>query len=252
MAFAGWNELHQRGILDEPPTESNRVPGQYFEVNAACSGLVVALAHLYTHASYYHGKLVDLIATEGGYRKTLPPLEEDDGETGSLQRTLFTDGAAGIRGRYGIDFTIVKKPLIKLFCDAEKTLCIPMAPASPPSFTLEIPPPNGIFQRMKGNPVFKWTNRELPAAIRETIKGTNAKKVILHQANGRIIEMQQRLFPHLDFPNHIKDTGNTSSASILFALSEEIKRGTISKGEEVGLIGFGGGLMIAGAVVKFG
>ncbi|MAL80900.1 MAG: hypothetical protein CL412_00265 [Acidimicrobiaceae bacterium] len=50
----------------------------------------------------------------------------------------------------------------------------------------------------------------------------------------------------------IDHTGNTSSASIPMALCEALEAGRVAPGDHVLLVGFGGGMTAASAVLKWG
>ena len=45
--------------------------------------------------------------------------------------------------------------------------------------------------------------------------------------------------------------GNTSAASIPIAMNEMIEKGMIKPGQRLLLVGFGGGLTMAGAMLKY-
>ncbi len=50
---------------------------------------------------------------------------------------------------------------------------------------------------------------------------------------------------------NIHETANTSSASIPIALDEMIRAGRLTRGQKVGVAGFGAGLVYAGAVFSY-
>ena len=78
--------------------------------------------------------------------------------------------------------------------------------------------------------------------------------IVPHQANLRIIDAAcQRLkFPMERCSQTVAWMGNTSSASIPYALSHELDLGNIQQGDHVLLCGFGAGMTWASAVVRWG
>ncbi len=74
-----------------------------------------------------------------------------------------------------------------------------------------------------------------------------------HSANMRIIEAicKQVGFPVEKTLESLSKYGNTSSASIPLALHEGIRAGKVKKGDKIMMLGFGGGLTYAGAVVEW-
>jgi len=78
--------------------------------------------------------------------------------------------------------------------------------------------------------------------------------VVPHQANIRIVSAAcERLGIPMDRAAMvIKDTGNTSSASIPLALFDAADKGRLADGDLVLLVGFGAGMTAASAVLKWG
>ena len=105
------------------------------------------------------------------------------------------------------------------------------------------------FLKMDGRTVFKWAVRMIPQIVQETLDqaGITLDQVDLfipHQANTRIISAaaeamgldQGKVFINLD------RYGNTSAASIPVAIVEALEQGRIKSGDNVLMVGFGGGL----------
>lgn len=111
------------------------------------------------------------------------------------------------------------------------------------------------YVKMKGNEIFKFVNREIPAFLRGFCEksGVDPSDIdcwIFHQANLRIIEdIAKRL--KVDMGKVFVDVdkyGNTSSASVLIALDEALTSGKIQKGQKVLMSSFGAG-MTYGAIL---
>ena len=78
--------------------------------------------------------------------------------------------------------------------------------------------------------------------------------MVPHQANIRIIESA---CAKLGIPMEkasvvLHRTGNTSSASIPLALVDAIEKGRLHQGDLVLLVGFGAGMTVASAVLRWG
>lgn len=91
------------------------------------------------------------------------------------------------------------------------------------------------------------------AASSNGIKVADAKWIIPHQANLRIL---QQMAKRLNLPLEkvyltIEKYGNISSATIPIALDESLRTGSIRKGDYVILTGFGGGLTWASSLIKW-
>jgi len=78
--------------------------------------------------------------------------------------------------------------------------------------------------------------------------------IVPHQANIRIITAAcERLGVDMERAAvTIDHTGNTSSASIPIALTEALEAGRIADGDNILLVGFGGGMTAASAVLRWG
>lgn len=114
------------------------------------------------------------------------------------------------------------------------------------------------FIKMAGNDVFKFAVRIMQDASVECIESANLEiqdidYLIPHQANIRIIEASaKRLKLSMDkvYVN-LDKYGNMSAASIPVALDEAYREGKIKKGDNIVLVGFGGGLTWGASVVRW-
>jgi 3-oxoacyl-[acyl-carrier-protein] synthase-3 len=77
--------------------------------------------------------------------------------------------------------------------------------------------------------------------------------IVPHQANARIIKAAAKRLgvPEEKFYMNIEEYANTSSASIPIALHEMNRKGLLSKGDLVMLVGFGSGLTSGGIVLRW-
>ncbi|MCX7749777.1 MAG: ketoacyl-ACP synthase III [Clostridia bacterium] len=111
---------------------------------------------------------------------------------------------------------------------------------------------------MDGGEVFKFAVRIMEHATVKVLEDTkitldDLKIIFPHQANIRIIDgaakrlgvSQEKVF------TNVHKYGNISSASIPVGLDEADKAGSLKKGDNIVLVGFGGGLTWGAAVIKW-
>ena len=112
--------------------------------------------------------------------------------------------------------------------------------------------------QMAGNDVYKFAVRimgesSLKAIEMASLESKDINCFIPHQANIRIIEASaKRLKLGMDkvYVN-LDKYGNMSAASIPVALDEAFRKGKIKKGDNVVLVGFGGGLTWGASVINW-
>ncbi|MGW1541408.1 beta-ketoacyl-ACP synthase III [Streptomyces sp. NPDC002309] len=109
----------------------------------------------------------------------------------------------------------------------------------------------------EGQSVYRWATTRLPPLARQACERAgytpaDLAAVVLHQANLRIIEPLAEKLGAVNavVARDVRESGNTSAASIPLALSKLVEQGAISTGDPVLLFGFGGNLSYAGQVVR--
>src|SRR5258706_3398117 len=117
----------------------------------------------------------------------------------------------------------------------------------------------GGFIQMEGKEVFRRAVRIMVDSATKSLThaGLTADDITLvipHQANIRII---QAACDRLGIPieravSVLERTGNTSSASVPLALADALDSGRVSEGDLLLLVGFGGGMTAASAVLRWG
>ncbi len=221
-----------------------------FDVNAACSGFLNALA------------VADSFIRTGMVRNTLVVGSD------ALSRLLnwkdratcilFGDGAGAVvvgashDGAHGILST-------RLRTDGSyvKTLYVPAGGSLKPA-SLESVRKNEHTITMNGKEVFKVAVRSMEEISREALDeaGVGVDEVSLiipHQANLRIITaLAERLsVPMSKVMVNLDRYGNTSAASVPVALDEARREGRIRHGDIVLLNAFGAGFAWGAAVIRF-
>ena len=111
---------------------------------------------------------------------------------------------------------------------------------------------------MNGREIFKFAVQIMPKcinAVLEEAKMTveDIDYIVPHQANYRITESvaQKMEIPIEKFYMNLDQRGNTSSATIPIALDEMNRKGMLKKGENIILVGFGGGLTWGSVLINW-
>lgn len=112
--------------------------------------------------------------------------------------------------------------------------------------------------RQQGRDVYRWVLENIPASIdrilaRAGVELSDIDWFIPHSANMRMIEaLCKRIgFPRERTLTSLEYYGNTSAVSIPLALIPAVREGIVKPGDRILLIGFGGGLVSAGAVLTW-
>ena len=220
-----------------------------FDLSAACSGFIYALAVAKSMIQAGMYKNILVIAAESVSRL----LNMKDRNTA----ILFGDGAAAavlkeVEEGYGIISSFLGTEGV-----LDETLRITAGGTLHP-VTHEAIDNGDVYLRMNGQEVFKFAVKALPKATNEALALANITTedlamVIPHQANYRIIESAaKRLKLPLDkFYINLDKYGNTSAASVGLALGEALAEGKIKKGDLLALTGFGAGLTYGSVILKW-
>lgn len=223
------------------PAVSNRIQNELgascgaFDLNAACSGFTygVSLAHSQIAAGMERVLVIGV--------DTLSRFTDWDDRSTAI---LFGDGAGAV----------VLEPAIR---DDRGVLSTYMG--SEGRFADLLICDFGDYIKMDGKEVFRQAVRVMVSASQRVLADagldtSDVAAVIPHQANFRIIESAMK---RLDIPLEkaatvLETTGNTSSASIPLAMDEAVSKGAINDGDVVLLVGFGAGMSVAAALLRWG
>jgi len=221
-----------------------------FDVNAACSGFLNALA--VTDSFVRTGKIRNALVVGSDVLSRV--LNWHDRTT----CVLFGDGAGAIvvgassDGNRGILST-------RLRTDGSyaKTLYVPAGGSLKPA-SIETIENKQHTITMNGKEVFKIAVRAMEEISREVLEEANVSidevsLVIPHQANRRIINaLAERLKVPLEkVVVNVDKYGNTSAASVPVALDEAWRQGRIAAGDTVLLNSFGAGFAWGAALIRF-
>jgi 3-oxoacyl-[acyl-carrier-protein] synthase-3 len=205
-----------------------------FDVNAACSGFVYGLVT--SHGLIAMGaRKVLLIGTDSLSRIT----DWEDRNTA----VLFGDGSGAVV------LEAVEGPgqLLAWDLDADGSLGRLL--------WADV----GGYINMEGKEVFRRAVRIMVDSATKSLDhagltADDISLVIPHQANIRIISAAcERLGIDVSKAVTVLDrTGNTSSASVPLALADALDTGRVKEGDLLLLVGFGGGMTAASAVLRWG
>jgi len=213
-----------------------------FDVNAACSGFIYALA---TACQFLAAGTYDNVLVVGSevYSRI---LDWQDRNT----CVLFGDGAGAV--------------VIQASDSLPGALSFVLGNDGSKAGIIYTPGPCGLndgryFLTMKGPETFKFAINIMCQATKEVVAAAHLELsdidlIIPHQANTRIIKSAARLLgiPLDRFFINVDRYGNTSAASIPIALCEAVEDGRIKDGDNVVLVGFGGGLSWAAMAIQWG
>ena len=221
-----------------------------FDVNAACSGFLNALA--VANSFIQTGMVRNALVVGSDALSRL--LNWQDRNT----CVLFGDGAgAVVLGAASDGDRGVLSTRLRTDGSYVKTLYVPAGGSLKPA-NIESVDRNEHTITMNGKEVFKVAVRSLEEISREALEeaGVSVDQVSLvipHQANHRIIiALAERLgVPMEKVVVNLEKYGNTSAASVPVALDEARRQGRIRAGDVVLLNAFGAGFAWGAAVIRF-
>ena len=221
-----------------------------FDVNAACSGFLNALAVSDSFIKTGAARTVLVIGSDALSRL----LNWEDRTT----CILFGDGAGAVvlgaseNGNRGI-----LSARLRTDGSYVKTLYVPAGGSRKPANAETVRNKEHTIT-MNGKEVFKVAVRSMEEISRQALDDAGVtieelSLVIPHQANRRIIvALAERLGVPLDkVVVNLEEYGNTSAASVPVALDEARRQGRIRSGDLVLLNAFGAGFAWGAAVIRF-
>jgi 3-oxoacyl-[acyl-carrier-protein] synthase-3 len=222
-----------------------------FDLNAACSGFMYSLtvAKQFIQTGFNGYKNILVIGCEGLSKVT----DYDDRAT----CILFGDGAgAMVIGKVEEGYGILSS---YMGADGNEghNITVPCCYSTEEDIRIREHDNKRVLW-MNGSEVFKFAVRVMEQSTRKVLDDKNLTLddvglIIPHQANIRIIDgAAKRLnIAKEKVYSNLHKYGNTSSASIPIALYEAMQDGLIKKGDNVVMVGFGGGLTWGSVLLKW-
>jgi 3-oxoacyl-[acyl-carrier-protein] synthase-3 len=221
-----------------------------FDLSAACSGFVYALAMARGQIVTGDAEYVLVIGTE-----TLSRIVDwTDRET----CILFGDGAGAVL----VAASEVPGGILSVDLGSDGSgggnLILPAGGSAMPT-SLETVSSGMHYVKMDGKAVFRFATRVMAASTRKVLERAgyttdDVDLVVPHQANIRIIQnsvLNQLKIPAEKVFVNLEKYGNTSTASIPIALCEAIEAGKLKPGYKVVFVGFGAGLTWAACALDW-
>jgi 3-oxoacyl-[acyl-carrier-protein] synthase-3 len=225
---------HRLGIRGCPP----------FDIQAVCTGFVYALGIADKFVKTGSSKRALVVGAETFSRI----IDWTDRDT----CVLFGDGAGAVVLEHSELPGILST---HLHADGQYAELLHVPKGVSTGYSLE---QEGAFVKMRGNEVFKVAVKTLGRIVDETLHANNMNKsdidwLVPHQANMRIINATaKKLKMSMDqVVVTVAEHGNTSAASIPLALDVAVRDGRIKRGENILLVGFGGGFTWGSALIKY-
>jgi 3-oxoacyl-[acyl-carrier-protein] synthase III len=217
-----------------------------FDVNAACTGFLYALATADKFIRTGAAKRALVIGAE-----TLTRMLDWTDRTTCV---LFADGAGAVVLEQSTEAGILST---HLHADGNYADLLFNPVGVSKGFQFD-QPRAGVKVVMRGSEVFKVAVRTLGKIVDETLAANQLEKsaidwLIPHQANLRIIRgtAKQLGLPMDRVIVTVDRHGNTSSASVPLALDVAISSGQVKRGELLLLEAFGGGFTWGSALVRY-
>ena len=206
-----------------------------FDVNAACSGFIYAIAAAHGLLNTLGGRYALVIGCEALSRMVDP--------TDRTTCVLFGDGAGAAILELAEDVPFA----VTLGARGSEAIRVG-GPAACDTAPIT----------MDGKAVFRFAVETMPRCLQNVLERSQKTLadldwVVCHQANSRIID---HCIKHLHaepskFYKNMDRHGNTSAASIPIALHEMVENDLLHPGQTLACIGFGGGLTWGGMLLTY-
>jgi 3-oxoacyl-[acyl-carrier-protein] synthase-3 len=243
------------GDSPQPATASlvQRAIGAYraaaFDVNAVCAGFVFGLALANSLVATRPDAVVLVVAADIYSRI----IDFDDRRTA----ILFGDGAgAAVVGAVPAPYGLVDIELVTRG-DQHELIHVKAGGSRLPA-SAETVANGDHFFRMHGRGVRDFVMEGVPPVLEDLLKragfaATDVDHFVPHQANGVMIKELVEAAGLQDARTHLvlDRYGNTGSASAAIALDEAARSGALRAGELVLIAGFGGGMSVGAALLRW-
>ena len=217
-----------------------------FDINAACSGFLYALhiAGSFIQSGVYKNAL--LVGAE-----TLSRLVDWKDRSTCI---LFGDGAGAAVLKASPEGGILSQTVGSNGAKWNTLSCMGRPNQNP----LHPGKADFGYLTMDGREIFSFAVKTVPVCVEETLEKAGVSKeevkfFLLHQANQRIIQSVARRLaqPEEKFPMNLEQCGNTSAASLPILMAQLDRQGSLKRGDNLILSGFGAGLTWGACLIEW-
>lgn len=222
-----------------------------FDVSSGCSGFAASVTAATAMLETGRARTAVVIAGEAMSRLT----NRDDRATAGL----LGDGAGAIVLRATTEPGVGSVGRSVMGSDGANGGTVRVATTHPSVFDDgEFGAGDPFAVQMNGYDTYKTAVKRFESTVRDTAAANgigldDVDLIVLHQANGRILDAVQRRLGVDDaqLANSVDHHGNTSAASIVLALADAREDGRLQRGTRLLLAGFGSGLAWAGITMTW-
>lgn len=239
------------GSASKIQAELGAVKAVAFDLTAACSGFVFALA---TAAQFIRTGTYQNVLLIGADILSRWVNWSDRGTC-----VLFGDGAGAVVMQADESDRLLG---FEIRSDGTQNSCLNLAFHPQPTELVEgVTIGQGTYHpiTMNGQEVYRFAVKKVPEVIEKALFRANLSAdqldwLLLHQANQRILDaVAHRLnIPAQKVISNLAHYGNTSAASIPLALDEAVRAGKVKPGDIIAASGFGAGLTWGAAIFQWG
>jgi 3-oxoacyl-[acyl-carrier-protein] synthase-3 len=220
-----------------------------FDLSAACSGFVYALA---VGAGMIRSGQHNTVLVIGA--ETFSKIINWKDRATCI---LFGDGAGALLLRGSNDYGGVLSTVLGSDGSGGELLEVPAGGSKNPA-SLDTVINNMHTVKMNGREVYRFATRVMVDATKQALDKANIPLdeldlLIPHQANARIMDYAAKTLnlPREKVFQNVERYGNTSAASIPIALVEAIEEKRVNPGDHLVMVGFGGGLTWGSCAVEW-
>lgn len=220
-----------------------------FDLSAACSGFVYALA---VGAGMIRSGQHNTVLVIGA--ETFSKIINWKDRATCI---LFGDGAGALLLRGSNDYGGVLSTVLGSDGSGGELLEVPAGGSKNPA-SLDTVMTNMHTVKMNGREVYRFATRVMVDATKQALDKANIPLdeldlLIPHQANARIMDYAAKTLnlPREKVFQNVEHYGNTSAASIPIALVEAIEAKRVNPGDHLVMVGFGGGLTWGSCAVEW-
>ncbi|GAA2138596.1 3-oxoacyl-ACP synthase III family protein [Glycomyces algeriensis] len=218
-----------------------------FDVNAVCTGFLFALAAAWRLVA--DGGRALVIGADI-YSRIINPADR-------RTAVLFGDGAGAVVLGPVPDGRGITAAALRTHGAHHEMINVPVGGSRHPA-RLRDADDDAHYFAMDGRAVRAFVTEQLPLSVKEAVEEADTtaddiRHFVPHQANGQMLDEIQPSLGLVNAASHrtVAEFGNTGSASVPVTLDRANRSGALKDGDQVLLSGFGGGMSIGSAVVRW-